>query len=142
MTLKILAVLSLGLMCGSELNVAAFAQPTFNRQSLEVHILMRSSFAALIGQVMPFWMGASTLLNLLLLLPFEHLNKREWQFVAAAAAIQVVAVLFSSRDRGFSGAARSDRRWQFQHREDRSPHVKRKVVFKPRFHGAPMRLFT
>jgi hypothetical protein len=45
----------------SELNVAAFAHPTFNRQSLKVHILMRSSFAALLGQVMPFWMGASTL---------------------------------------------------------------------------------
>ena len=82
-------------MWQSELNVAAFAHPTFNRQSLKVHILMRSSFAALLGQVMPFWMGASTLLNLLLLLPFEHLNKREWQFAAVAAAIQVVAVLFS-----------------------------------------------
>jgi hypothetical protein len=57
-TLKILAVLSLGLMCGSELNVAAFAHPTFNRQLLGVHILMRSSFAALFGQVMPFWMEA------------------------------------------------------------------------------------
>ncbi|MGO9450927.1 MAG: anthrone oxygenase family protein [Candidatus Binataceae bacterium] len=95
MTLRILAVLSLGLMCGSELNVAAFAHPTLNRQSLEVHIPMRSSFAALFGQVMPFWMGASTLLNLLLLLPFEHLNSRAWRFAAVAATIQVVAVLFS-----------------------------------------------
>jgi hypothetical protein len=50
MTLRILAVLSLDLMFGSELNVAAFAQPTFNRQSLEVHVLMLSSFAALFGE--------------------------------------------------------------------------------------------
>ena len=91
MTLKILAVVLLGLMCGSELNVAVFAHPTFNRQSLEVHIPMRASFAKLFGQVMPFWMGGSTLLSLLLLLPFEHLNDRAWQLAAVAAAIQVVA---------------------------------------------------
>jgi uncharacterized membrane protein len=95
MALKILAVVSLGLMCGSELNVAAFAHPTLNRQSLEVHIPMRASFAKLFGRVMPFWMGGSTLLTLLLVLPFEHLNQRAWQLAAVAAAIQVVAVVFS-----------------------------------------------
>ena len=95
MTLKILAVVSLGLMCGSELNVAVFAHPTLNRQSLEVHIAMRASFAKFFGQVMPFWMGGSTLLSLLLLLPFEHLNERAWNLAAVAAAIQVVAVVFS-----------------------------------------------
>jgi uncharacterized membrane protein len=95
MTLKILAVVSLGLMCGSELNVAAFAHPTLNRQPLEVHIPMRASFAKLFGRVMPFWMGGSTLLSLLLLLPFERLNERAWYFAAVAAAIQVVAVVFS-----------------------------------------------
>jgi len=95
MTLKILAVVSLGLMCGSELNVAAFAHPTLNRQPLEVHIPMRASFAKLFGRVMPFWMGGSTLLSLLLLLPFEHLNNRVWDFAAVAGAIQVVAVVFS-----------------------------------------------
>jgi len=82
-------------MCGSELNVAAFAHPTFNRQPLEVHILMRKSFAVLFGRVMPFWMTGSTLLNLLLLLPFEHLNDFAWRFAAVAFAIQVFAVLFS-----------------------------------------------
>src|SRR5580658_6559931 len=95
MTLKILAVVSLGLMCGSELNIAVFAHPTLNRQPLEVHIPMRASFAKLFGQVMPFWMGGSTLLSLLLLLPFEHLNEPAWNLAAVAAAIQVVAVLFS-----------------------------------------------
>ena len=95
MTLKILAVVSLGLMCGTELNVAAFAHPTLNRQSLEVYIPMRASFAKLFGQVMPFWMGASTLLSLLLLLPFEHLSEAAWRFAAIAFAIQVFAVVFS-----------------------------------------------
>jgi len=95
MTLQIIAILVLGLMCGSELNVAAFAHPTFNRQPLEAHIRMRSSFAALFGRVMPFWMAGSTLLNLLLLLPFEHLNKTAWRLASIAFAIQVFAVLFS-----------------------------------------------
>src|ERR1700680_222249 len=94
-TLHLLAVLALGLMGGSELNVAAFARPTLNRRPLEVHIPVRSSFAALFGRVMPFWMAGSTLLNLLLLLPFEHLNSSAWRLAAIALGIQVLVVLFS-----------------------------------------------
>jgi hypothetical protein len=95
MILQLLAMVVLGLMCGSELNVAAFAHPTLNRQPLESHILVRSSFAALFGRVMPFWMAASTLLNLLLLFPFAHLNSVAWRFAAIAFAIQMLAVVFS-----------------------------------------------
>jgi hypothetical protein len=47
------------------------------------------------GQVMPFWMAGSTVLNLLLLLPFAHLNGSAWQQAAIALAIQVSVVLFS-----------------------------------------------
>ena len=95
MTLYLVAILVLGLMCGSELNVGAFAHRTLNRQPLETHILMRASFARLFGRVMPFWMAGSALLNLLLLLPFTHLNVQAWRLAAIAAAIQVLAVLFS-----------------------------------------------
>ncbi len=95
MILQLLAAMVLGLMCGSELNVAAFAHPTFNRQPLQTHIPMRKSFAVLFGRVMPFWMTGSTLLNLLVLLPFEHMNDSAWRFAAVAFAIQVCAVLFS-----------------------------------------------
>ncbi|MGA8143141.1 MAG: DUF1772 domain-containing protein [Candidatus Acidiferrales bacterium] len=95
MTLILLSVLVLGLMCGSELNVAALAHSEFNRQPLEIHVRLRSSFAGLLGHVMPFWMTSSTLLNLLLLLPFAHLSRPAWRLAAIASAIQVVAVLFS-----------------------------------------------
>jgi hypothetical protein len=71
MTLQILAVLTLGLMCGSELNVAAFAHPTIHRQPVQVQTLMRSSFARLFGRIMPFWMPGSAALNVLLLLPLR-----------------------------------------------------------------------
>ncbi|MGD1090795.1 MAG: DUF1772 domain-containing protein [Bryobacteraceae bacterium] len=95
MALELLAVLVLGLMCGSELNVAAFAHPTLDRKPLATHIDVRASFAALFGHVMPFWMASSTLLNLLLLTPFEHLNDAAWRLAAIALTIQVLAVLFS-----------------------------------------------
>jgi hypothetical protein len=95
MVLQVLAIVVLGLMCGSELNVAAFAHPTLNREPLEVHVPVRASFARLFGRVMPFWMATSTLLNLLLLLPFEHLGVLARHLAAIAFAIQVFAVLFS-----------------------------------------------
>lgn len=95
MTLQLLAVLVLGLMCGSELNVAGFGHPILKRQPLETHTLMRSSMAVLFGRVMPFWMVGSALMNLLLLLPFAHLNKAAWHLAAIALAIQVFAVVFS-----------------------------------------------
>ena len=95
MVLQVLAIVVLGLMCGSELNVAAFGHPTFDRQPLDVHIPVRASFARLFGSVMPFWMATSTLLNLLLLLPFEHLGVLAGRLATAAFAIQIFAVLFS-----------------------------------------------
>ena len=93
--LQIIAILVLGLMCGSELNVAAFAHPTLNRQPLDTHIRMRSALAALLGRVMPFWMAGSTLLNLVLILALAHLHGTAWTLAAVAGAIQVLAVIFS-----------------------------------------------
>ncbi|HTC91742.1 MAG TPA: DUF1772 domain-containing protein [Bryobacteraceae bacterium] len=95
MTLQLFSILVLGLMAGSELNVAAFAHPMLNRQSLAVHVPVRSELATLFGRVMPFWMTGSTLLNLMVLLPFEHLDDRAWRLAAIAFAIQVLAVVFS-----------------------------------------------
>ena len=82
MMLQLVAVLVLGLMCGSELNVAAFAHPLLHRQPLNAHIWVRSSFAVLLGKVMPFWMVGSTVLNLLLLLPTAHLSGPAWRLAA------------------------------------------------------------
>jgi hypothetical protein len=56
---------------------------------------MRAGFAVLLGRVMPFWMSGSTLLNLLLLLPFEHLSKTAWCLATVAFAIQALCVVFS-----------------------------------------------
>ena len=95
MTLHVAAVVVLGLMCGSELNVAAFGHPTLNRQPLEAHIWVRSAFARLFGRIMPFWMGGSTALNLLLLLPFTRLMGSALRLAAIAFAIQALAVVFS-----------------------------------------------
>jgi uncharacterized membrane protein len=95
MMLQLLAVLVLGLMCGSELSVGAFVHPSLNKQPLEAHISLRSSFAALLGKVMPFWMTGSAIINLLLLLPFEHLSESMWRLAALAFALQALAIVFS-----------------------------------------------
>jgi hypothetical protein len=95
MALQVLAIVVLGLMCGSELNIAAFAHPTLNRQTTDVHIPIRAAFARLFGGIMPFWMIASTLLNLLLLFPFAHLGVRAGHLARVAFAIQIFAILFS-----------------------------------------------
>lgn len=95
MALHLLVLIVFGLMCGSELNIAAFGHPALNRQPVDVHIAMRSSFAVLFGRVMPFWMSGSALLTLLLLLPFEHLNSEAWHLAAVAFSLQVLMILFS-----------------------------------------------
>ena len=95
MIIQLVALIVLGLMCGSELNVALFSHPLLNRQPLETHVLVRSSLARLLGRVMPFWMIGSAVLSLLFLLPFEHLNESAWRFAAIAFAIQVLGAVFS-----------------------------------------------
>ncbi len=95
MTLHLLCVLVLGLMCGSELNVAAFGHPALNSQPLDVHIAVRASFARLFGRVMPFWMASSTLLNLVLLLPGIKLSAAAWRFALISCVLQVLVVPFS-----------------------------------------------
>jgi hypothetical protein len=95
MVLHLVAVLVLGLMCGSELNVAAFGHPVLNRQPLETHIRVRSSLTALFGRVMPFWMATSTALSLLLLLPFAHLTGMAWRWSAILPAYLRLARTFN-----------------------------------------------
>ena len=95
LALLVLAVLILGLMCGSELNVATFAHPALNRQRLETHTEVRSSLASLFGRVMPFWMTGSAVLNLLLLLPYERLSSASWWLAAIAFMLQALAIVFS-----------------------------------------------
>ena len=44
---------------------------------------------------MPFWMSTSTVVNVLLLLPFAHLNDTSWRYAAIALVIQIGVVVFS-----------------------------------------------
>src|ERR1700693_2129251 len=93
MVLQVWAVFALALLCGSELNVAAFAHPKLNQQPRETRSRLRSALAAVFGGIMPFWMAGSALLSLTLL--FEHLNRQSWCLAAIAFAIQLLAVLLS-----------------------------------------------
>ncbi len=93
--LLLLALVILGLMCGSELNVALFAHPTLNRQPVETHALVRSSLARLLGRVMPFWGAGSVVLNLLAVLPIQPMPKPAWELAMTALGLQIFAVVFS-----------------------------------------------
>ena len=95
MMLQFIAALVLGLMCGSELNVAAFAHPTLNRQPVAVHIPVRSSIRGTARPRDAFLDGRFDPVELLLLLRFERLNTVSWRLAAIALAIQVAAVVFS-----------------------------------------------
>lgn len=95
MVIHIIAVLVLGLMCGSELSIAVFAHPVLNRQPIEAHIPVRAALAALLGRVMPFWFAVSTLLNLVILFPLGRLTGSAWNLALIAFCIQVAAVVFS-----------------------------------------------
>jgi hypothetical protein len=95
LTIELIASIIWELMCGSESNVAVLVHPLLKRQPLETRILARSSLAALLDYVLPFWVASSTLLNLLLLFPFEHLNRSVLRFALIAFGPQAAAVSFS-----------------------------------------------
>ncbi len=44
---------------------------------------------------MPFWMAGSTLLNLSLLMPYQHLSPEARRWALIAFAIQALAIVFS-----------------------------------------------
>ncbi len=82
-------VLALGLMCGSELNVAAFAHPTLNWQQPDVRVLRRSSFAR-------FWDGRFHATKPVASFPVRAFKRAPaWRLAAIALAIQVSTVVFS-----------------------------------------------
>jgi Domain of unknown function (DUF1772) len=95
MIIHILAIVVLGLMCGSEMSIGAFAHRSLEGQPLQVRIPVRARLAASLGRVMHFWMAGSTSLNLLLLFRFEGLSGMAWRLAACSFAIQAAAVAFS-----------------------------------------------
>lgn len=95
MGLRVAVLVVMGLMCGSELNVAIFSHPVLSGQLQGIHIPVRAALARLLGRVMPFWMAISALLNIALLFPFQHLNANAWRSVAIALIVQLLAIVFS-----------------------------------------------
>jgi uncharacterized membrane protein len=95
MVIQLVAVLVLGLMCGSELNVGALTHPALNKQPNEIHIPVRAALARSLGRLMPAWMPLSAVLNLVVILPFEHLSEPAWHLAVAAFCLQLLASVFS-----------------------------------------------
>jgi uncharacterized membrane protein len=62
--LSVVAIIVAGLMVGSELAVAAFVHPTLETLPDDVHRLVASALARVLGRFMPFWYVLVFLLTL------------------------------------------------------------------------------
>jgi hypothetical protein len=60
-------ILSTAMLLGNEFSVGVFIHPTLARVDHERFLPAIQVFAALFGKIMPFWMGATLLLHLILL---------------------------------------------------------------------------
>jgi uncharacterized membrane protein len=94
--LNIAAILSIGLMVGTEFAVSAFINPVLNQLDDRAHLAAIRLFAAKLGFAMPFWYG----LGLLFLLTETVLLRHQPQFpllgaaTALWAAVIVLTLLF------------------------------------------------
>jgi Domain of unknown function (DUF1772) len=61
-------ILSTAMLLGNEFSVGVFIHPTLARVDHERFLPAIQVFAALFGKIMPFWMGATLLLHLILLI--------------------------------------------------------------------------
>ena len=88
--LNIAAILSIGLMIGTEFTVSAFINPVLNKLDERARLAAISLFAAKLGFVMPFWY----VLGFLFLLAETALLRHQPQLpLIAAAAVLWAAVI-------------------------------------------------
>jgi hypothetical protein len=94
-TLQILTMAVSGLMVGNELAVAVFLHPTLRNFSKEVHVPLRTAFAALFGKVMPFWYIATALLTIALTWMGPPLVSTGGRLLLASTILWLVTIVFT-----------------------------------------------
>ena len=93
--LILLTLLSAALMVGNEFTVGAFINPAFGRLPEQPQAYAARETARVFGRVMPFWMPANLLLNILLVFPFGDRASASWWFYLAAAGLFAIVIVFS-----------------------------------------------
>ena len=93
--LNVAAILVAGLMVGSELAIAAFVHPTFDRLPDDVHLPAASALARVLGTVMPFWYILVFLLTSAEVVIQWHQSGRVPIWIAISAVLWLLASLYS-----------------------------------------------
>jgi uncharacterized membrane protein len=89
------ALLSAALMVGNEFTVGAFINPAYGRLPEQAQAYAARETARVFGRVMPFWMPANLILNILLVFPFGERYSASWWFYLTAAVLFAVVIVFS-----------------------------------------------
>ena len=93
--LNVVAILVVGLMVGTELAIAAFVHPTFDKLPDEVHLPAASSLARVMGKVMPVWYPLVLLLTLAeAILEWRHSGHLP-VWLATSTALWILASVYS-----------------------------------------------
>jgi uncharacterized membrane protein len=93
--LFLILILSTAMLLGNEFSIAVFIHPGLARADHERYIPAIQVFAALLGKVMPFWMGATLLLHLVILALTWHWPAASTVTLAAATLLWLVIIIFS-----------------------------------------------
>lgn len=93
--LILLTLLCAALMVGNEFTVGAFINPAYDRLPEQPQAYAARETARVFGRVMPFWMPANLLLNILLVFPFGDHHSASWWFYLTAAVLFAVVIVFS-----------------------------------------------
>jgi uncharacterized membrane protein len=93
--LSTVAIIVAGLMVGSELAIAAFVHPTFNKLPDDVHLPAASALARVTGTVMPIWYTLVFMLTLAEVLLQWHQSGRLPIWIAISAVLWILAILYS-----------------------------------------------
>jgi uncharacterized membrane protein len=93
--LFLILILSTAMLLGNEFSVAVFIHPALARAGHERCLPAIQVFAALFGKVMPFWMGATLLLHLVILALTWHWPAASTIALAAATLLWLVIIIFS-----------------------------------------------
>ena len=90
-------LLSAALMVGNEFTVGAFINPAFDHLPEQPQAYAARETARVFGRVMPFWMAANLLLNILLVFPGADRYSASWWFYLTAAVLFAFVIVFNSR---------------------------------------------
>ena len=91
--LNIVAILSIGLLIGTEFAVSVFINPVLTRLDERAHAQAIQMFATRLGKAMPFWYAAN--LVLLITITWFHRDQHSLSLLIAASATWAAVILLT-----------------------------------------------